>query len=90
MSDTTYHVAYWWNRREKADGPLLTDMRRTLVNWPTPIEYESDLTDIEDELKAALQDEQLLKPDSNSNHLVENHVKIVTWQKLLGADRPGK
>ncbi|PZR21841.1 MAG: hypothetical protein DI538_29365 [Azospira oryzae] len=64
-------------------------MRRTLVNWPTPIEYESDLTDIEAELRATLQNEQLLNPDSNSNQLVENRVKIVTWQKLLGADRPG-
>lgn len=89
MSDHTYHVAFWWNRREKAGGPLLSDMRRTLVNWPTPIEYESDLSDIEAELRATLQDEQLLNPDSNSNQLVENRVKIVSWEKLLGADRPG-
>ena len=90
MTDHAYHVVVSWTRREKANSPELSDIRRVYINWPTKIEYDSDLHEIEAELRGALQDEQMHKPGSNSPHLMENRVQIMSWQPLIGADRPGK
>lgn len=90
MSNHPYHVVVSWTRREKVGSPELSDIRRVFINWRTPIEYDSDLFEIESELRAALQDEQAMQPGSSSTHLVENRVQIMSWQPLLGADRPGK
>lgn len=84
-----YHVVVSWTRREKASSRELSDIRRVYINWRTPIEYDSDLSEIEAQLRSALQEEQMLNPDSKSNQLMENRVQIMSWQPLLGADRPG-
>jgi len=89
MSDHPYHVVISWTRREKAGSQELSDIRRVYINWRTPIEYDSDLTEIEEQLRGLLQEEHLTKFDSKSNHLIENRVQIMSWQPLLGADRPG-
>lgn len=88
MSDHAFHVVVSWTRREKAGSPELSHLRRVLVNWETPIEYDSDLFAIEALLRETFQDEQMLKAGS-SNQFIENRVQIVSWQPLLGADRPG-
>lgn len=84
-----YHVVVSWTRREKVDSPELSHIRRIFIYWRTPIEFDSDLSDIEDMLRGLLQEEQMTKSGSTSNHLVENRVQIMSWQPLLGADRPG-
>lgn len=89
MSTHAFHVVVSWTRREKAGSPELSDIRRVFINWRTPIEYESDLSEIEDQLRGALQEEQMLRLGSTSNHLIENRVQIMSWHPLLGADRPG-
>lgn len=89
MSNHPYHVVVSWTRREKAGSPELSDIRRVFINWRTPIEYESDLSEIEAELRAALQDEQATRLSSTSNHFIENRVQIMSWQPLIGADRQG-
>lgn len=89
MSNHPYHVVVSWTRREKAGSPAQSDIRRVYINWRTPIEYDSDLSEIEAQLRSALQEEQMLSLNSNSNQLIENRVQIMSWQPLLGADRPG-
>lgn len=89
MSDYPYHVVVSWTRRENPGSKELSDIRRVYINWRTPIEYDSDLMEIEAELRAALQEEQAIKPGATSNHFVENRVQIMSWQPLLGSDRPG-